>query len=132
MSTDTMKSSDASARSSRPASGVERTGFPATVMSARMRPSPGVSISSASVATGNSPNTSGRLRTRLCRRPKRTPRPTPGVAPGLVGPVLAPPAAGSANIAPPSRSRLPASAFTTSTSHDEIVPNSWVQVPMRP
>ena len=43
-----MKSRDASARSSRPESGVESTGLPATVISARIWPSPGVSISSAS------------------------------------------------------------------------------------
>ena len=111
---------------------MESTGLPATVMSARICPSPGVSISSASATTGSSPKNSGSPRTRLRRRPKRTPRPTPGVAPGFVAPVLAPPVAGSVNIAPPSRSRLPAIVFTTSTSQDDSVPNSCVQVPMRP
>ena len=38
-------------------------------MSARIWPSPGVSISSASAATGSSPIVSGSPRTRLCQRP---------------------------------------------------------------
>ena len=56
-------------------SGVETTGLPAIVTSARTRPSPGVSISSASAATGSSPNDLGRPLTRLCQRPSRTPLP---------------------------------------------------------
>jgi hypothetical protein len=43
----------------RPPFGFERAGLPAIVMSARICPSPGVSISSARHATGSSPNTSG-------------------------------------------------------------------------
>ncbi len=46
--------------------------------------------------------------------------------------VLAPPAAGRENMAPPGRSRLPVSALTTSTSHDVSVPNRAVVVPIRP
>jgi hypothetical protein len=46
-------------------SGVESTGLPATVSSARIWPSPGVSISSRSTDTGSSPPNSGSPRTRL-------------------------------------------------------------------
>ena len=122
-----MKSSDASARERRPAFGVETAGLPATVMSARTWSSPGVSISSARHAAGSSPSTSGSPRTLLVRRPSRSPRPRPG-SPRL----LAPPVAGSGNIAPPARSRLPVSVLSTSTSHDATVPNACVVVPIRP
>ena len=121
-----MKSRPPNARSSRPLSGADTAGLPATVTSARIRPSPGVSISSARHTTGSSPNTSGSPRTRLAWRPKRTPRPTPG-APL----VFAPPAAGQGNIAPPSRSRFPVRTLHTSTSHEARVPNSWAHVPSR-
>ena len=50
-----MKSSRASASARRAPFGVESTGLPATVTSARIWPSPGVSISSSSVTTGSSP-----------------------------------------------------------------------------
>ena len=90
-----------------------------------MRPSPGVSISSASAATGSSPRTSGRPRTRLAKRPKRGSR-------GPSGPELRCAAAASGKSTPPGRSRLPVSTLSTSTSHDASVPNSCVQVPMRP
>ena len=99
-----MKSSGAErAVEPRRRSASRRTGLPATVTSARTWPSPGVSISSASVTTGSSPKTSGRPRTRLCQRPKRTPAPVPGVPDACS---RCPPA-GVVNIAPPSRSRLP-------------------------
>src|SRR3954463_3367054 len=49
--------------------GAERAGLPDTVKSARICPSPGVSISSARQATGSSPKLSGRPRTRPRRRP---------------------------------------------------------------
>ena len=127
MSTETMNSSASRARSSPRASGVETTGLPATVIRARTRPSPGVRISSARAATGNSLKCSARPRTRVWRRPNRAPRPRPA-APE----VLAPPAAGVVNIAPPGRSRLPVSTLMTSTSQEASVPNSWVHVPMRP
>jgi hypothetical protein len=127
MSTLTMNSSDSSAASRRPAFGVDTTGLPAIVMSARTCPSPGVSISSASVATGSSPRISPSPRTRDCQRPKDTPRPRPD-SPR----VFAPPVAGLVNIAPPGRSRLPVIALSTSTSHDAVVPNDCVVVPMRP
>jgi hypothetical protein len=39
--------------------GLDETGLPPTVTSARTWPSPGVSISSGSAVTGNSPNASG-------------------------------------------------------------------------
>jgi hypothetical protein len=55
------------------------------------------------------------------------PRPLPAVEP--IGP---PPVAGRLNIIPPSTSRLPVRMLTTSTSQDASVPNSWVQVPIRP
>jgi hypothetical protein len=48
------------AASSAPPSGVESTGLPAIVSRARTCPSPGVTISSVSVATGSSPSASGR------------------------------------------------------------------------
>jgi hypothetical protein len=46
------------------------TGLPARVTSARTRPSPGVSISSARQTAGSSPKTSPRPRTRLANRPR--------------------------------------------------------------
>ena len=90
---------------------METSGLPALVTSARIRPSPGVSISSARHETGSSPSASGSPRTRLCQRPVLKPLPVPGSPE-----VLRAPAAALVNIAPPSRSRLPVSAFTTSTS----------------
>ena len=51
---------------------------------------------------------------------------------GASGSALVWPAAASGNIAPPSRSRLPVSALSTSTSQLASVPNSCVVVPMRP
>ena len=122
-----MHSSEASARVRRAPLGVESAGLPATVKSARIRPSPGVSISSAMQAEGSSPKASGSPRTRLFQRPRRTPLPRPG-APW----VFAGPTAERANIAPPGRSRFPVSTFRTSTSQLAMLPNSWVQVPMRP
>ena len=122
-----MKSSDSSARSRRSDCGVETTGLPATVTSARTCPSPGVSISSARHTTGSSPNASGRPRTRLFQRPSFTPLPTPGLPE-----VFRCAPAARVNIAPPSRSRLPVSTLTTSTSQLASVPNSCVQVPIRP
>ena len=120
-----MKSSVASAASSRSLSGVDATGLPAIVISARTWPSPGVSISSARQTTGNSPKYSGNPRTRDARRPKRMPRP------GAGGLELAACAAGFVNIAPPGLSRFPVSTLQTSTSHDARVPNSAVHVPIR-
>ena len=64
-----MNSSDDSARSTCAPFGVDSTGLPAMVSSARICPSPGSRMSSASVATGSSPPTSGRPRTRLFQRP---------------------------------------------------------------
>ena len=122
-----MKSRPSIARSSRPLFGVETTGLPAMQTSARTWPSPGVSISSASAATGSSPKCSGSPRTRLAQRPWRMPRPDPPGPDEFFWP-----AAARVNIAPPSRSRFPVSTFTTSTSQLAWVPSSWVQVPMRP
>jgi len=96
-------------------------------MSARTWPSPGVSISSARVATGSSPKISSSPRTRELQRPNVTPRPLPP-SPR----VFAAPAAARVKSAPPGRSRLPVIALRTSTSHDAVVPKSWVVVPMRP
>ena len=56
----------------------------------------------------------------------RTPLPRPASPDALRCP-----AAASGNIAPPSRSRLPVSTLSTSTSQLASVPNSWVQVPIR-
>ena len=57
-----MKSSASTAVSSAAASGVETSGLPAIVTSARTWPSPGVAISSVRQATGSSPNDLGRAR----------------------------------------------------------------------
>ncbi len=66
LSTLIMQSSPSRAASRRSPPGVDRTGLPATVNSARICPSPGVAISSARHDTGTCPSTSGAPRTRLC------------------------------------------------------------------
>ena len=119
-----MNSSEPIAASRRALLGAERAGLPATVTSARTCPSPGTSISSASVATGSWPNTSGHPRTRLFQRPTKKPGP-PGRA-------CLRRWAASGNMAPPGRSRLPVTTLRTSTSQLVTVPNSTVQVPIRP
>ncbi len=68
-SIETMKSSPANACSSLRPFGVESTGLPAEVTSARICPLPGARISSASADTGNSLPNSGRPRTRVRRLP---------------------------------------------------------------
>ncbi len=114
-----MKSSRPKAASSRSPLGAESTGLPATVNRTLICPSPGVSISSARVATGSSPFASGNSLTRLLHRP------TPyGLRRARIS------VAALGNIAPPGRSRLPVSTLTTSTSHWASVPNSVVQVPI--
>ena len=65
MSIEAMKSSESNASPSRLPSGVDSTGLPAIVSTARIWPSPGVSISSRNVETGSSPAYSGMPRTRL-------------------------------------------------------------------
>ena len=125
LSTLIIASSIGSAASSRPASGADSTGLPAIVISARTRPSPGVSISSARHDSGAWPSTSGALRTRVCHRPVFT-----GPRRRAVCEIVA--MAGVGNIAPPSTSRCPVSTFTTSTAHEASVPNSWLHSPMRP
>ena len=55
----TMNPTPSSARSSRSPSGADSTGLPAMVIIALICPSPGVSISSASAAAGNSDSASG-------------------------------------------------------------------------
>ncbi|CAB4698808.1 unannotated protein [freshwater metagenome] len=122
-----MNSSVSSAASRRFELGVDNTGLPATVIIARTWPSPGSVISSASAATGYSPMISGRLRTRVWPRPVLKPGPVPDWPR-----VLAPPATGIANIAPPGLSKLPVRMLMTSMSHDAVVPNSVVVVPIRP
>ncbi len=97
------------------------------MISARTWPAPGVWISSASTEAGSSPKTSSSPRTREAKRPVRTPRPRPG-SPLVFGE----PAAGSGNIAPPGRSRLPVRTLSTSTSHEAVVPKAVVVVPIRP
>ena len=117
-----------SASASRSPFGVDSTGLPATVNSARIWPSPGVSISSARHAAGSSPNTSPRPRTRDGPAVRRRCR---GRGPGAPV-VFDEPAAGVVNIAPPGRSRLPVSTLMTSTSQLASVPNACVVVPIRP
>ncbi len=75
-SIETMNSSAAQrALEARPP-GVDSTGLPARVISARIWPAPAVSISSASAATGSSPPNSGLPRTRLRQRAKPPSKPT--------------------------------------------------------
>ena len=101
--------------------------MPAIVISALIWPGPGVAISSAMHEIGTWPSTSGAPRTRLRQRPNSKPSANSG---GVR--FESDQAIGFENIAPPSRSRLPVSTLTTSTSQDVSVPNSWLQVPMRP
>jgi hypothetical protein len=122
-----MHSRSGSAASSLEASGAEITGLPAIVISARMRPSPGVVISSARQDMGTWPKTSGAPRTRLRQRPNTKPSANSGD-----GSVARGHAIGLANIDPPGRSRLPVSTFSTSIAQEARVPNSWLHVPIRP
>ncbi len=94
-----MNDSRESAASSLLPLGAESAGLPAHVSSARTCPAPLVSISSASVAIGSSPATSGRPRTRLFQRPWPT---KPSMRTSFVTST-----AGLVNIEPPARSRLP-------------------------
>ena len=107
---------------------METSGLPAMVISARICPSPGVSISSARHDTGSSPRASGRPAHAAVPAPDREALAAARLADGVA---LAR-RRRAVNIAPPSRSRLPVSTFTTSTSQLASVPNSWVQVPIRP
>ena len=110
------------AASRRAPSGVDRTGLPATVMRARTWSSPGVSISSASEATGISPRISGKSRTRLVQRPVANPRPPPSRPRRREW-------AARGNMAPPGRSRLPVTRLRASTAHAASVPKDTVWVP---
>ncbi|MNE60564.1 hypothetical protein D3C80_1557160 [compost metagenome] len=101
--------------------GVDNTGLPATVISARICPAPGVSISSARADTGSSPPYSGNADTRLCQRLKCP----PDVAATRS-------TAGSVHSTPPTRSRLPVARLINCTSHWHRVPKAWVETPMRP
>ncbi len=103
------------------------TGLPAMTTSARIRPSPGVAISSARQDTGYWPSTSGAPRTRLVQRLKPQPSAWSGGRTVTIDQL-----AGLANIEPPGRSRFPVRMLSTSTSQEARVPNSWLQVPMRP
>ena len=118
-----MKSSPSSARASDAPSGVDSTGLPASVSSARTWPSPGVSISSRSTLTGSSPANSGRPRTRL-RHTSQWPRPT------MPRPTMS--TAGSVNSTPPSRSKLPVSRLRQVIAHWQTEPKPWVDRPIRP
>ena len=77
--------------------------------------------------TGTWPSTSGAPRTRDFQRWKVKPFAYSGF-----GSETSDQAIGFDHILPPSRSRFPVSAFSTSTSHEASVPNSWLQSPMRP
>ena len=118
----TMNSKSASASLIRAESGADNAGLPATVTKALIWPSPGVRISSASTATGNSERASGRSDTRDRHRPVENPRPLP--FPGRK-------CGGCENMAPPGESRLPVSTLTRSVAHDASVPNWVVCAPMR-
>ncbi|MNF98179.1 hypothetical protein D3C84_810330 [compost metagenome] len=116
-----MNSSPSRACSSCRPLGVDSTGLPATVTSARIWPSPSVSISSARADTGNSPEYSGRPDTRLCQRLKCPPEV-----------VATRSTAGSVHSAPPTRSRLPVTRLITWINQWHSVPNAWVDTPIRP
>ncbi len=88
-------------------------------------PSPAVSISSAKATVGISDSASGCSETLLRQRPVLNPRPARAGR-------GAEPMGGLANITPPGRSRFPVRMLTTSTSQLVTVPNSTVEVPMRP
>ncbi|SST10286.1 Uncharacterised protein [Acinetobacter baumannii] len=116
-----MNSRPSRACSSRLPLGVDSTGLPATVTSARTCPSPSPRISSANAATGSSPPYSGSPETRLRQRPKWPPE------------VLATRSrAGEVHSAPPTRSRLPVTRLISCTSHWQSVPKAWVETPIRP
>jgi hypothetical protein len=116
-----MKSSFSSASPRRWPAGEESTGFPASVTSARICWSPGVSISSARVAEGSSPMNSGVPRVRECQRPRSVGGWSSSTSTGGLG-----------NIAPPARSRLPLAMLSASISQLAVVPKGTVLVPMRP
>ena len=97
--------------------------MPATVSTARIWPSPGVSISSRKALTGSSPPNSGSSRTRL-RQTSKWPRPT------IALPTMS--IAGSVNSTPPSRSKLPVRMFRHWIAHWQIEPKPWVDRPIRP
>lgn len=78
-----------------------------------------ISISSARLAAGNSPFTSGCPLTRLFQRPKRKPRP-PG------SPSSMREAIGDEVMTPPGRSKLPVRIFKIAAIHAVAVPNSTV------
>ncbi len=121
---ESMKSSRPSARASRSPPGTESTGLPASVIRARIWPSPGVSISSAIVVAGSIPLSSGRPRTRLRQRPFFA-RPTRRAT-------LDTSTAGVGNMAPPGRSKLPVTTLSASMSQLPTGPNSLVHTPTRP
>ena len=123
MSTETMKSRPSSACASPDPPGVESTGFPAMVTIARICPSPGVSISSRSTATGSSPPNSGAPRTRL-RHTSWWPGPTRPRSTTSI--------AGSGSSTPPSRSKFPVSRFSSWIAHWATEPNPCVDTPIRP
>ena len=101
----------ASARSNLRPFGVDKTGLPAYVTSAFTCPGPSVRISSANAVTGSSPANSGSPRTRLCQRAKP---PRGANDSGAVSGSNA----GTGNIAPPGRSKLPVTTFTLGNRYD--------------
>ena len=113
MSIDTMKSSFSKAAAMRLPFGAESTGLPASVTMARIWPSPGVSISSASAAEGRSPSVSGRPRTRLFQRPAPSRPPMRATRPMSN--------AGVVNIGPPSRPSRPETMFSRSRATQALV-----------
>ena len=122
-----MKSSEARALSRRPESGVEIAGFPAIVSIALIWPSPGCLDLLREAGDRELSECLGQSADAARPAPRRKPRPRPGSPLELLWP-----AAASVNIAPPSRSRLPVRTLRTSTIQLARVPNSWVQVPIRP
>ena len=90
--------------------GVDKTGFPAVQINIFICPSPSVKISSARVATGNSPEYSGKLCTLLLYLSKF---PTFPCAPDMKTKSMA----GLVNIAPPTLSILLVTIFKTLINH---------------
>ena len=111
-----------------PQSGVDSTGLPATVISARIWPSPGVSISSARHTTGQLAVDLGQAaHPRACAARTARRGPCRGVPP-----VLALPVGGLGEHRAAGPVEVAGEHVSTSTSHDASVPNSCVHVPMRP
>ena len=127
LSTQIKASSDANRVLQSAGAGAEIAGFPATAIRPRIRPSPGVRISSARQLTGYWPSTSPMPRTREANRPNSHRSPVWSGGFMNIGEYTA----GMGNNAPPGRSTAPSAVFSTNTSQVARVPNSCVHAPIR-